>query len=199
MMDLLMKMNNETQENRKMTKTFSTYLAELSTITTSALKINKDPAFKRILKAFGWTGTRFHSDEDRSFDCAEFVQALSNLYLKGQQKMNTEFFPDSLTDFDAINYLERIASFCPDIVIECLRNKAGISLGTDLTPSTYSVKGACMLIDISNFSKYSASMCSLGIKGLDELRKATSGILGMFVKAVYEHDGDGNPSDIPPC
>jgi hypothetical protein len=48
-----------------------------------------------------------------------------------------------------------------------------------------------MLVDISNFSKYSASMCSQGMKGLDELRKATSGLLGLFVKSVYEHDGDG--------
>eukprot|EP01031_Cornospumella_fuschlensis_P040981 gene40981-49988_t len=28
------------------------------------------------------------------------------------------------------------------------------------------------------------------MKGLDELRKVTSGLLGLFVKSVYEHDGD---------
>jgi hypothetical protein len=61
----------------------------------------------------------------------------------------------------------------------------------EIPPPSFTFTGACMLVDISGFSKFSASMCSNGITGLDELRKATSGLLGQFVKEVYEHEGDG--------
>lgn len=51
--------------------------------------------------------------------------------------------------------------------------------------------GACMLADISGFSKFSGAMCSKGVSGLDELREATNGFLGHIVKTVYEFNGDG--------
>jgi hypothetical protein len=34
-------------------------------------------------------------------------------------------------------------------------------------------------------------MCSKGVSGLDDLREATNGFLGHFVKLVYEFEGDG--------
>jgi hypothetical protein len=51
--------------------------------------------------------------------------------------------------------------------------------------------GACMLADISGFSKFSGAMCLKGVSGLDELREATNGFLGHIVKTVYEFNGDG--------
>lgn len=165
------------------------FLKHLSELATETLKIYKDPSFKRILRSFGWSGSRFQGQQH--FPVEKFLQALSNLYLKGQLKEKQEFFVESFMENDGINYLEKIASFLPDIVIECLRNKAGVCMGSELCPASYTLQGACMIIDISNFSKYSASMCSQGMKGLDELRKVTSGLLGLFVKSVYEHDGDG--------
>jgi hypothetical protein len=57
--------------------------------------------------------------------------------------------------------------------------------------NSYSFTGACMLADISGFSKFSGAMCSKGVSGLDELREATNGFLGHIVKIVYEYHGDG--------
>jgi hypothetical protein len=51
--------------------------------------------------------------------------------------------------------------------------------------------GACMLADISGFSKFSGAMCSKGVSGLDDLREATNGFLGHIVKIVYDFHGDG--------
>jgi hypothetical protein len=48
-----------------------------------------------------------------------------------------------------------------------------------------------MLADISGFTKFSGAMCSKGVSGLDDLREATNGFLGHFVKLVYEFEGDG--------
>eukprot|EP01031_Cornospumella_fuschlensis_P044688 gene44688-54648_t len=59
-----------------------------------------------------------------------------------------------------------------------------------LTPTSFSFTGACMLVDISGFSKFSGEMCKQGVTGLDGLREITNGFLGHFVKKVYEYDGD---------
>jgi len=56
---------------------------------------------------------------------------------------------------------------------------------------SFTFRGACMLVDISGFSKFSAAMCSNGVSGLDDLREVTNGFLGHFVKIVYQYDGDG--------
>ena len=68
--------------------------------------------------------------------------------------------------------------------------------GTTTAPNTTEVRsftftGACMLADISGFSKFSGEKCSKGVSGLDELREATNGFLGHIVQTVYEFNGDG--------
>lgn len=50
--------------------------------------------------------------------------------------------------------------------------------------------GACLLADISGFTKLSASFCKNGSIGLDKLHQATNGLLGNFVRIVYKHHGD---------
>ena len=50
--------------------------------------------------------------------------------------------------------------------------------------------GACLLADISGFTKLSASFCKNGSAGLDKLHQATNGLLGNFVRIVYKFHGD---------
>lgn len=50
--------------------------------------------------------------------------------------------------------------------------------------------GACVLADISGFTKLSASLCDAGLSGLDDLHNAASGFLGKYVQIVYSHNGD---------
>ncbi len=70
-------------------------------------------------------------------------------------------------------------------------NQSGNSSSDPSKVNSFSFNGACMLVDISGFSKFSAAMCSNGVSGLDDLREVTNGFLGHFVKIVYQYDGDG--------
>ena len=51
-------------------------------------------------------------------------------------------------------------------------------------------RGACLLADISGFTKLSGQLCSTGVRGLDDLRKATSTFLSKFISLVYAFGGD---------
>jgi hypothetical protein len=167
---------------------FQQALKDLSELTIKTLHSYKDPAFTRVLKSFGWTGTRYQSEES-GFSKAEFIQALSNIYLKFQFRPALSL--ENINDPSDINNMERIAAFCPDIVVDCLGNSPDLLLTSEINTPTYSFTGAVMLVDISGFTKFSAAMCSQGVKGLDDLRNATNGLLGQFVKAVYNYNGDG--------
>ena len=181
-------------ETKVSSEIYEEHMKNLSDIVLQCVKVYKDPSFIRIIKAYGWIGQRFSSDH-RMFDRNNLLQAISNLYLKFQYKMSESL--ENIVDIHSksnseVNHLEKIAAFCPDIVLDYVSNNASSFFGnSDNPPPSFTFVGACMLVDISGFSKFSASMCSKGISGLDELRKATSGLLGQFVKEVYEHDGDG--------
>jgi hypothetical protein len=166
---------------------FSEALVRLAEFVGPTVTSLKDPGFKRTLRSFGWTGKRFQA-ANKMFEKEKFLQAISNLYLKYQYQNLSSM--ENLLDTEGINHIEKIAAFCPDIVVYCLQSNPSVVL-SEIEPTTFPIKGACMLIDISGFSKFSASMCSKGAEGLDELRKTTSGMLGKLVKSVYEHEGDG--------
>ena len=51
--------------------------------------------------------------------------------------------------------------------------------------------GACILADISGFTKLSSKLCDRGLDGLDDLHNAASGFLGKYVQIVYSYRGDG--------
>lgn len=184
------------QANDSVAQVESSWLVEFTDLTKKAMSTYKDPSLMRVLKSYGWTGTRYNLD-NKLFDLKKLTQALTNLYLKGKfRNQNRSVF--NLLEFNEednneiqINYLEMIASFSPDIVVNYLQEYPTVLFTAQSTPITFSFTGACMLVDISGFSKYSAAMCAKGIKGLDELRMATNGLLSIFVKSVYEHEGDG--------
>lgn len=54
--------------------------------------------------------------------------------------------------------------------------------------------GACVLADISGFTKLSCKYCLDGVDGLDRLHDTVSHFLGRFVQIVYAHRGDGKYS-----
>lgn len=154
--------------------------------------------------------SRIPSFQEEMFDKAGFLQAVTNIYLKLKYR-NASIQANPLASNESDNFydnmsnplfaisnkheinerIEKMSAFAPDFVIECVCRNPDNFFGVFGQPLDYSFVGACMLVDISGFSKFSASMCSKGVEGLDELRKVTSGLLGQFVKAVYEHEGDG--------
>jgi hypothetical protein len=88
---------------------------------------------------------------------------------------------------------DQILSFCPNTLLDNLPEQPLNSNSTNT--HSFAFHGACMLADISGFSKFSATMCSKGVLGLDELREATSVFLARIVDIVYEFDGDGKQNE----
>lgn len=167
---------------------FDQEIAVFAELTESVLDSFKDPSLKRIFRSYGWTGRRFQMVE-KMFEREKLLQAVSNLYLKYEYQNST--FVNNLLEGGGFNHIEKLAAFAPDVVVECIKSRPNLFIEASLEPPRFPISGACMLIDISGFSKFSASMCLRGAEGLDELRKTTSGMLGKIVKAVYEHEGDG--------
>jgi hypothetical protein len=83
---------------------------------------------------------------------------------------------------------DHVKAFLPNLLLSHLSRRPPQSI---LGVSCSTFEGACMLADISGFSKFSGSMCSKGLAGLDDLHTATNAFLGHFVDIVYRYRGDG--------
>ena len=147
-----------------------------------------DPDLHRLLKEQGWTGFHYQLNFEPPFiDGQSCLNTLSNYYLK----INSHC---ALSDISAIvdaetRSMDQILPFCPDVLVNYLKKQPITNESSG--PRRLTFRGACMLADISGFSKFSGAMCSKGVSGLDDLREATNGFLGYFVKQVYEYKGDG--------
>lgn len=86
---------------------------------------------------------------------------------------------DLLAQYDNV-----IKSFCPNILISAL-NKS-----EEIYANSASIKGTCMLADISGFTKLSEHLGRDGVNGIDTLRRATTRFLSQFVYLVYSYGGD---------
>ncbi len=171
-------------------------LSAFEELTAGVLMVCHDPELLRIAKDHGWTGSRYYSSPEDPLEANYYLQALSNFYLKINSPVfssdshhvnNNIFNPSVKSDSKG---LDQIVPYCPDLLIDYLKENPQKISSTEAKCLTF--KGACMLADISGFSKFSGAMCSKGVSGLDDLREATNGFLGHFVKTVYEYDGDGN-------
>ena len=84
----------------------------------------------------------------------------------------------------------QVLSFCPNILVKHLLARMDMEGEEVLDVSSSTFEAACMLVDISGFSKYSGAMCSKGMVGLDDLHKSTNEFLGHFVDVVHQYQGD---------
>lgn len=165
------------------------YLRQLEEMSADVLAESPDVEVQRIFKAHGWTGSRYRNSEEKPVEAASLLQALSNLYLKNKMQQYTSHISSLLGNGDEKG-ADQILSFCPDLLLTCLK-KHGAPKAHEKELVTHTFMGACMLADISGFSKFSGAMCLKGASGLDDLRDATSVFLGHLVKTVYEFQGDG--------
>ena len=88
-----------------------------------------------------------------------------------------------------VQYDTVIKSFCPNILHSTLANSR------ELTCRSFEFKGACMLADISGFTRLSRLLEEKGGQGLDDLRRYTTRFLSKFIYIVYSFGGDGNVVD----
>lgn len=166
------------------------YMKRFEELSAEVISYAHDIELQRIVKAHGWTGSRYRSTDDTPFDAHSLLQQLSNLYLKNKFSNYTAHISNMFGLGDEKG-ADQILSFCPDLLLTCLRENSPLNPDSEGGVRSFTVRGACMLADISGFSKFSGAMCLKGVSGLDDLREATNGFLGQLVKTVYEYQGDG--------
>jgi hypothetical protein len=165
------------------------HMQKFEELTSEVVSSSHDIELQRLVKSYGWSGSRYKGTEETPFDAHSLLQALSNLYLKNKVSNYTQHI-SNMFGLGAEEGADQILSFCPDLLLKCLRDKSPLS--NDFAGvRSFRFKGACMLADISGFSKFSGAMCLKGVSGLDDLREATNGFLGKLVQTVYEYQGDG--------
>ena len=76
--------------------------------------------------------------------------------------------------------------FVPELLIAQLK----LVGSQGITPSSISIYGVCLLVDISGFTKLSGDFCVQGKNGIDGLQLATNGYMGLLVETIYSHGGD---------
>jgi hypothetical protein len=162
-------------------------LSDFEELSAEVLMVCHDPDLLRVAKVHGWTGSRYYCTSEKPLDASSYLQALSNFYLKINAPVQPEF--SNMFGKSENKGYDQIVPYCPDLLIDYFRKHPDKLKSSESYCITFN--GACMLADISGFSKFSGAMCSKGVSGLDDLREATNGFLGHFVKTVYEYDGDG--------
>lgn len=190
-------------------------LTKFEMCTITAQEIIPESDFRLLLKQYGWIGDKYKDEEwNRPSFREQFLKAAKNFYLKNYQDVNM-FTPARKRANTAEAVTDYVVPFCPDILVEYLHSQSVLETHKHEEDATkqashgvvatnrhlsvppmhkvrsFSFRGACVLADISGFSKFSGRMCLQGVSGLDELREATNGFLGHFVKLVYEFGGDG--------
>lgn len=174
----------------KLGEDHGSFQSEFEMLTAMCMLKVRDPELLRALKDCGWTGNRFSVPNNAKWDLDIIIQALSNYYLKCTNVMtmsSTNNFSIQTSAGRHRSAFDNISQFCPEIVGSAIEANGG-----ELKhPFQRQIVGACMLADISGFSAYSGQMCSRGVTGLDELRSVTNGLLGHFVRTVYDCGGDG--------
>jgi class 3 adenylate cyclase len=76
--------------------------------------------------------------------------------------------------------------FVPETLIDYIHNK----VHGELKPASFFLKGVCLLVDISGFTKLSGAFCAQGKNGIDGLQLATNGFMGKLVEIIYSFGGD---------
>jgi class 3 adenylate cyclase len=165
------------------------YLRKFETLTTDTLHDDRDVDLHRTVKSHGWSGSHYRQGDTNSLDAQSLLQALSNIYLRHKMTSYTAHITN-LFGLGDEKGADQILSFCPNLLLTCLREGGTFPPLNREDVSSCTFTGACMLADISGFSKFSAAMCQRGVEGLDELREATNGFLGHIVKLVYHYKGD---------
>lgn len=171
-----LQLHKEEMDETQILKAFEDFLAEL-------VRQAEDPQLERVLTTHGWTGSSFAGP----LDAERLLEEVLNHYLSSLSQD-----PNAPSGVDrgrrnALDTTDQLLPFCPRILLEVLR---GVPFAKKLEPRQFSIRGVCMLVDISGFSKFSGAMCANGIKGLDGLREVTNGILGHYVSSVYKYGGD---------
>lgn len=168
-------------------------LKQFETMSLEAIDHGQEvSALKEILIQHGWVGTQYSLSE---LDIESLTQMLGTLYLT--RVVQPKMLAEEQADFDANPEIfaqedSLVKSFTPNSLLHIISADILYELFSEMKVKCVKVYGACLLADISGFTKMSARHCQDGSRGLDKLHQATNGFLGALVRTVYSYGGDGN-------
>ena len=159
-----------------------------TTLDRSLFHISKHSTLHLILEEIGWYGNNAFpvdtwkglKDTLMKLYYVQLSECIPN-QISTMSNLNVEQHPDLFND-QVAKY-----SYLPNILLCNLLNETKSGISTKSIPFI----GACMLADISGFTKLSGVCCEEGSSGLDRLHDACSSYLGKFVQTVYSYNGDG--------
>lgn len=79
--------------------------------------------------------------------------------------------------------------FVPELLTNFIR-KSVREGKNKIDPTSFFLKGVCLLVDISGFTMMSETFCVQGKSGLDGLQQTTNGYMGQLVDVIYQFGGD---------
>lgn len=183
-------------------------LSQLSSLTRKNLgQLPEGSAFETVVESHGWNGREFIFSNPE-YDLNSLNKQMGSLFyahfkLAASTTSKRSLEIDDAKPVDNIPKEDKmICSFCPDALLFSLltvlnadsknRNESVMQNMLIQEPQSISFRGACLLADISGFTKLSGKFSSRGSAGLEELHATASDYLGKFAKIVYAHGGDGS-------
>ncbi|RYH30580.1 hypothetical protein EON65_04680 [archaeon] len=139
------------------------------------LQTTPDKKIYELLKSFGWKdGAGFSSTLD--------IEGL--LIAIRRSQINASFLRASMVINANVSHC-----FVPEVLIKHLSSKIQ-NQDIEITPHAEFFFAACLLVDISGFTKLSGYYCAQGSDGIDELQKRINGYLGELAAVIYSLGGD---------
>jgi len=107
-----------------------------------------------------------------------------------KKKSPVKGFNDGLQSNEEIAFVE--AYFSNVVISYLLAKHKADNLQNAVAPPVghQSLHGGIMIVDISGFTKFSATMCSKGAGGLDQLHSLAESFFQIIINRIYEYDGD---------
>eukprot|EP01031_Cornospumella_fuschlensis_P031943 gene31943-38621_t len=139
------------------------------------LQTTPDKKIYDLIKSFGWRdGIGFPAN----FDIEGLLIALR------RSQINASFLRASMVINSNVSHC-----FVPEVLIKHLATKIQ-NQDVVLSPHAEFFFAACLLVDISGFTKLSGYYCAQGSDGIDELQKRINGYLGELAAVIYSLGGD---------
>jgi len=146
-----------------------------STLDLNAIELRK------ILDGLYWEQIQQCLPEPLKFK----LDVLHSLYPFLQMERHPDLFSEDVS----------LYSYVPNLVLRQIHMHTNADRNQEediyTVPMSSDFVGACLLVDISGFTKLSGECCGMGALGLDVLHQTTSGFLGKFIQTVYMYHGDG--------
>ena len=149
-----------------------------------------DSSLQDTIRIHGWSGKNFDFREDEKWIMKHSLKnSIENLFFKKEYSLALPLESVCLPNYKKeSNDTLIIKSYCSDTLLNILKKANLKHLKKNLK---YFFQGACLVADISGFTKLSAKLCDEGVSGLDKLHSIMKEYIGNIINIVYSYCGDG--------